>query len=179
MGRLKRFFDFYLDASIHVALAVYFLMRITAIAYGIPLGEHLIYFVFFGTIACYNFIKYGVEAEKYILVHNKYHKGIQYFSLIGLLCAVYNAFFLGGASLLVVVFLLLVTGLYALPVLPQTKNLRSFGGLKVFLVALVWAGVTVILPLTEMDIVLRWDHWVEAMQRTILVLILLLPFEIR
>jgi hypothetical protein len=176
---LKRIFDFYLDASVHVALAVYSFMEITAFMYGIRLNQHLSYFVFFGTIACYNFVKYGIEAEKYILVSNKYHKKIQLFSIVCVLFSCFHAFYLKVDSLFILAILVVITGLYALPVLPQTKNLRSLGGLKIFLVAIVWAGVTSVLPLTEIEKVLKWDDWVEVSQRILVVLVLLIPFEIR
>ena len=179
MKLLKRLFDFYLDASIHVALAVYFLLRITALLFKVTLSNHLSFFVFFGTIVCYNFVKYGVEADKYLLVNNRYHKNIQFFSFIGFAFCVYHGYFLSMDSWLIILILLGLTGFYALPVLPQAKNLRSLGGLKVFLVAIVWSGITVILPYTEIGKVLIWDDWVEVVQRILLVLVLLIPFEIR
>jgi len=146
MKFLKRLFDFYLDASIHVALAVFSLLKITAILYKVELSNHLSLFVFFGTIVCYNFIKYGVEANKYVLIDNRYHKSIQFFSLIALVFGCYHGYFLSMESWLTIFILAGLTGLYALPVLPQSKNLRSLGGLKIFLVATVWSGITVILP---------------------------------
>jgi len=82
-------------------------------------------------------------------------------------------------SWLVILILLGLTGFYALPVLPQAKNLRSLGGLKIFLVAVVWSGITVILPYTEIGKVFVWDDWVEIVQRILMVLALLIPFEIR
>jgi hypothetical protein len=179
MKFLKRLFDFYLDASVHVALAVYSLLQITALLFNITLSNHLSFFVFFGTIVCYNFIKYGVEADKYILVNNRYHKNIQIFSFIGFAFGCYHGYFLSMDSWLIILILLGLTGFYALPVLPQAKNLRSLGGLKIFLVALVWSGITVILPYTEIGKVFGWDDWVEVVQRILLVLVLLIPFEIR
>jgi len=179
MKFLKRLFDFYLDASIHAALAVYSLLQITAILFNVALSNHLSFFVFFGTIVCYNFIKYGVEADKYILVNNRYHKNIQIFSFIGFAFGGYHGYFLSMDSWLIILILLGLTGFYALPVLPQAKNLRSLGGLKIFLVAVVWSGITVILPYTEIDRVFIWDDWVEVVQRILLVLVLLIPFEIR
>lgn len=179
MKFLKRLFDFYLDASVHVALAVYSLLQITALLFNITLSNHLSFFVLFGTIVCYNFIKYGVEADKYILVNNRYHKNIQIFSFIGFAFGCYHGYFLSMDSWLIILILLGLTGFYALPVLPQAKNLRSLGGLKIFLVALVWSGITVILPYTEIGKVFGWDDWVEVVQRILLVLVLLIPFEIR
>ncbi|NNK75253.1 MAG: hypothetical protein HKP42_04235 [Maribacter sp.] len=179
MKFLKRLFDFYLDASIHVALAVFALLQITALLFTITLSHHLSLFVFFGTLVCYNFIKYGVEADKYILVNNKYHKNIQFFSLVGFALGGYHAYFLSLDSWLIIILLMVLIGFYALPVLPQAKNLRSLGVLKIFLVAIVWSGITVILPYTEMGKVFVWDDWVEVLQRILLVLVLLIPFEIR
>ena len=45
--------------------------------------------------------------------------------------------------------------------------------------ALVWAGTTVVLPIIAADMVLDWDVAVELVQRFLMVLILMLPFEIR
>ena len=179
MNFIKRLFDFYLDASIHVSLAVVSLLKITAIFFDIELGEHLTYFVFFGTIINYNFIKYGVEAEKYIFFSNRYHKNIQLFSFICLLLTCYHGWFLSAHSWLILLIVSMLTGLYALPVLPQARNLRSLGGLKIFIVALVWSGVTVVLPLVEAERVMVWDIWIEVIQRILLVLAIMIPFEIR
>lgn len=179
MRLLRRIFDFYLDASIHVALAVVALIRITIFFLGIETNTHLLYFVFFSTIACYNFVKYGVEAEKYILVANRYHKNIQFASFIALGIAAYHAYFFTWDIWIAFVVLMGLTALYALPVLPSAKNLRSFGGFKIFPVALVWAGTTVMLPVIGVEGALSWDVWIECVQRFVLVLILMIPFEIR
>lgn len=175
----KRIFDFYLDASIHVALAIYALLQITFQTLNISTDHHLSFFVFFGSISCYNFVKYGVEAEKYILVASQYHKGIQFLSFITLIFALYHGYFLSLDVWIWVLGLIILTGLYALPVLPKVKNLRSWGGLKIFVVALVWAGTTVLLPAISANQYISWDIGVETFQRFVLVFILLIPFEIR
>ncbi|MGB5819228.1 MAG: hypothetical protein WBG90_07055 [Saonia sp.] len=179
MKLLGRIFDFYLDASIHVALAVFCLLYVTTYFLNISIDEHLGYFTFFSTIACYNFVKYGVEAEKYILVANRYHKNIQFVSFIALGVALYHSYFFPLDMWIAFAILMGLTGLYALPVLPKAKNLRSFGGLKIFPVALVWTGTTVVLPLIAVDATISWDIWVESIQRFLLVLVLIMPFEIR
>lgn len=179
MKLLKRVFDFYLDASVHVALAVFCFVWLTGLLLNIPMSDHLAFFLLFSTIASYNFIKYGLEAEKYILVANRYHKNIQFFSFIALGFAIYHSCFLTKETWIGLGILAFLTGLYALPVLPNAKNFRSLGGFKVFPVALVWAGSTVILPLLEIGHDLGWDVWVEAVQRFLIVLVLMLPFEIR
>ncbi len=174
-----KFFDFYLDASVHVSLAIVSLLAMSSLTLNISLDFHLSMFLFFGSIVCYNFIKYGIEAEKYIIVANTYHKSIQIFSLICLAFAIYHAHFMNKNTYVGIAILILLTAFYALPVLPKAKNLRSWGGLKIFIVAIVWSGTTVILPVLLEKIMLSWDVWIETIQRFLLVLILLIPFEIR
>ena len=179
MKWLKLVFDFYLDASIHVALAVFSLVLATGFIMNFEVDEHLLFSMFFGTIACYNFVKYGVEAKKYILVANRYHKNIQFVSFIALALALYHAFFLTFETWLGIGVILLLTGLYAVPILPKIANLRSLGLLKIILVAMVWAISTVLLPVIAFEKAVVWDVYIEMLQRFVLVLILLVPFEIR
>lgn len=176
----RRFFNFYLDASIHVALSVCCCYLLTVNFMKVSTNWQLVAFLFFGTIICYNFIKYGVEAKKYLLVSNPYHKVIQVFSFLSGLCAAYFFLFLNRILQISIVFLAFLSILYAVPFLEKNKNLRSYGGLKVFLVALVWAGCTVYLPAMD-DMVSDFDSTVPILllQRFLLVLVLILPFEIR
>ena len=180
MKILRSIFDFYLNASIHVAFGVFALVNITAETLNVSIDFHLSWFLFYATIVCYNFIKYGVEAEKYILVANHYHKGIQVFSFVILIPMVYHAYFLNLETWLGIVALLIMVGLYTLPILPNTKNLRSLGILKIFIVAFVWSGVTVVIPLISIkNNVFSLNIVIEVLQRFLVILILLIPFEIR
>src|SRR5680860_395634 len=179
MQVLRRLFEFYLDASIHVAFAILALVHVTYITLNISVDVHLGWFLFFGSIACYNFVKYGVEAEKYILVNDLHQRYIQWASFVAFGFAVYHGYFLSRQVYIVIAGLVALTGLYAIPVLPHTKNLRSLGGLKIFVVAVVWALATVILPVIAAEESISWDVRVETLQRFLLTLILLVPFEIR
>jgi hypothetical protein len=175
----KDFFNFYLEASFHVALAAYSLVWVTVIMLNIPADRHLCYALFFGTIACYNFIKYGVEAHKYILVSGRYVKLIQSISIAALFLAFYHFYFLPHTIWIAVGLLILFTALYTLPVLPGSKNFRSLGGFKIFIVAMVWALATVILPLFAAKKALFPNAGIELVQRFLLISVLMLPFEIR
>jgi len=179
MKVLKALFGFYLDASIHVAFAVVSLLLVTGLLLQIEIAVHLISFVFFSTICGYNFIKYGVEAKKYILVANKYHKNIRFFSFIAFAICIYDIFYLHSKTIFGLLILLILTGLYSIPILPHIKKFRDFGGFKIVSVALVWAGITVVVPVLNLDLPITWDVAIETFQRFILVLILLVPFEIR
>ena len=59
------------------------------------------------------------------------------------------------------------------------KNLRNVSGLKVYIIALVWAGVTVVLPLLNNHVPLDTNVVVTGFQRFVFVTVLMFPFEIR
>jgi len=179
MQRFRKLFDFYLDASIHVGIAVVSLYWISVFFLNLQPNKYLMAFLGLSTIVCYNFMKYGVEAEKYLILSNKYHKVIQAFSFLCFGAVVYFALQLKIEILVWTGLFGLLSVLYALPVLPGYNNLRSLGVLKIFIVALVWTGFTVLLPIIDVGVDVKWDESVLIVQRFLLVLALILPFEIR
>tara|TARA_Y100001001_G_scaffold48165_1_gene44067 strand:+ start:2687 stop:3511 length:825 start_codon:yes stop_codon:yes gene_type:complete len=179
MRTLKAIFDFYLDASIHVAIAVISMAGVTFHLLGSSSDINLMGFVFFSVIVCYNFIKYGVEAYKYLIVSNAYHKVIQMFSFVCFAFAVYFLLQLNRDIWIATAILGVLSALYAVPLLPSANNLRNLAGLKIYIVAFVWAGFSVLLPVLDAGIELHWDFAVTFIQRMLLVLVLILPFEIR
>lgn len=179
MKALKTLFDFYLDASIHVALAVLSLAGVSFLLLGARPDVKLLGFIFFSVIVCYNFIKYGVEAYKYLIVHNPYQKVIQVFSFVSFALALLYLVRLDAVIWWATGILGLLSALYAVPLLPKARNLRSLAGLKIHIVALVWAGFTVLFPALDAHRPLDWDFWVLFLQRFLLVLVLIIPFEIR
>ncbi|GGD54959.1 hypothetical protein [Muriicola marianensis] len=73
----------------------------------------------------------------------------------------------------------ILTAIYTLPILPEGKNLRHRGLVKILIIGLVWTGTTVLLPVVEVASMQSWDVWVEFVQRFLLILVLMVPFEIR
>ena len=175
----RRLFRFYIHASIHVALAVISLYALNAQNLNISINVHVTGFLFFATIVCYNFVKYGVEADKYLVVAKPSHKPIQVFSFLAFGICLYFFFLLPVQFWVVIGVLTVISALYAIPFLPSSRNLRSLGGLKIFLVALVWVGFTVVLPAVEHQLGFSKQVLSLAIQNYVLVLILIVPFEIR
>ena len=66
-----------------------------------------------------------------------------------------------------------------MPVSARHKNLRNSGIVKVLLVALVWTGTTVGIPIISAALSFSWDIGLLVLQQFVLILILLIPFEIR
>jgi len=56
MRFMKLLFDFYINSSIHVALAVLSLSWITLLEFDIPYDKEVLFFIFFASITGQNFI---------------------------------------------------------------------------------------------------------------------------
>ena len=179
MNVLKKLFNFYLDSSIHIGLSVYALTYSTLILFALPYDEAVLYFSFYGTVVTYNFIKYGSSAKQYFFVSTTYMKGIQLFSFVCFVLAVFFAFQMQVSTVLVAVGFSIVSSLYIIPFLPNRKNLRTLPGFKITIVALCWAGVTVLLPIVNADLsVVETIIVLTFVERFVLILILMIPFEI-
>ena len=185
MAFLKHLFNFYINSSIHVALAVYALSYITLIEYHIQYDENVLYFVFYATITGYNFVKYFGVAKFHHRSLASWLKVIQIFSLFSFVLMCYYGLMLPTKILVYIAIFGVITFFYAIPILPKRifidkhHNLRSIGGLKVYVIATVWSGVTVFLPVISHDLPISADVLITGVQRYIFVLLLMLPFEIR
>lgn len=184
MQVLKRLFDFYINSSIHVALAVCGLVWVTLLNFNVGANLDFIYFIFFATVTGYNFVKYFGLAKFHHRSLASWLKAIQIFSFLCFLGLCYFAFKLKIETLLYFTGLGVVTFLYAIPFLPkkiflEAGNLRAISGLKIYVIAFVWMCVTVIIPLLNEDYNLNNDVLIEAIQRYFYVIIAMLPFEIR
>ena len=150
-----------------------------------PYDENVLCFVFYATITGYNFVKYFGIAKFHHRRLTVWLKVIQIFSLISFVLMCYYALQLPKTLLVYSAVFALITFFYAIPFLPkrlfidQHQNLRSIGGLKVYLIALVWSGVTVFLPILSYESSLSADVFVMGIQRFLVVILLMLPFEIR
>jgi len=178
MKYLKAAFNFYLDSSIHVAIAVCSLLYLTVFEYDIELTSELVGFVFFGTITAYNFVKYAGVARFHHRSLTDKLRVIQVFSLLSFGMLVYFATKLPPNLYWLMGSLGVVTFLYAVPVLGK-KTLRMLSGFKIFAVAIVWAGITVLAPWLAITDVISTDVWLTFVQRCLIVIVLTIPFEIR
>ena len=181
MTFLKKLFDFYLNASIHVAFAVFSFVKITEIYFELESNNAFSFFIFFATITGYNFVKYFGIAKFHHRSLTDDLKIIQIFSLLSFLLMCYFGFQLSIKTLFLLVGFGLLTILYAIPFLSGfQKNLRNISYLKIIVVALVWAGVTVVVPIFDAhDIVDYQKVSLLFLQRFLLVCVLILPFDIR
>jgi hypothetical protein len=178
MQIVKRFLDFYLNSSVHVALSVYALVRITGFLFQISTIENTALFAFFGTIVGYNFVKYDALARTQKLQMRRQLKAIVVLSFLSFLACGFYFFQLAFQTKIVAFVFLLLTLLYTLPFFPNRKNARNWAGVKIYIVALCWVGVTLFLPILDSGHSLTTAVFLVAVQRYILIFVLVLIFEI-
>lgn len=174
---VQKIFDFYIHASLHVALATTALVQMTFYFSAIPFDAVMVCFVFCGTCASYNIIKY----LPYALRRQPIKNTLKLIFLLTFLCLVICAFLffrLTPATQWATCFLGLLSVLYVMPLSKKTPNLRNLAGVKIYIVSICWAGVTLILPLLNAGFSLGGDVVYKFLQRFILTLVLLLIFEI-
>lgn len=179
MKFVKLVFDFYLNASIHIAFSVYAFLRITEIYFELPYNENVNYFIFFGTITGYNFVKYAGISKLYHKNLMPNLKIIQLFSFFCFFIFCYYSSLIEVKTFLFSIPFILLTVLYSVPFLSGfKKNLREVSSLKIIVVGFVWAGFTVFIPLVDVEKI-SFNSILLMLQRFLIVVVLIMPFDIR
>jgi hypothetical protein len=178
MRILKQLLDFYINSSLHVALSVFALVKMTALLFSISSIEPCAFFAFFGTIVGYNFVKYDAVARAQKRQMRSQLKAITLLSLGSFIATAYYFLQLTQKTKIIALIFLLLTLLYTLPFFPNRRNARNWAGVKIYIVALCWVGVTLFLPIINANIPLTTSVGLVAMQRFILIFVLILIFEI-
>ncbi|MFM9987426.1 hypothetical protein [Flavobacterium sp.] len=178
MKILKQLFDFYIDSSIHVALSCFALVKMTHYMFHIPADTPITYFAFFGTIVGYNFVKYDALARTKKFQMRNELKAIAFLSFLSLIVVGFCFFYLQKITQIVSMAFLSLTLLYTLPFFPNKRNARNWAGVKIYIVALCWVGVTLVLPILNSGIEITSDFYLKCVQRFILIFVLILIFEI-
>jgi hypothetical protein len=177
MKWLRALFSIYIYGSIHVALATVSLVLMTKHMFHNPFDPAMAVFVFCGTMFSYNFMKYE-SLFRFKRKIGRQVKIITALSAVAFAGGVVSFFYLGRVTQIAAVIFFGLTALYTVPFFPRRKNLRNLSGIKIYIVALCWAGVTLLLPLLNAGTEISADVFLKFGQRFLLVIILILIFEI-
>src|SRR5574343_304725 len=174
----KKIIDFYIDSSIHVALAAYAFIRITILLLNISYEESVAYFGFYGTITAYNCIKYfrffiQNETQKTIKM-----KLIFVVSLISFFASIFYFLQLEISSKLLSFLAFGVVLVYGFSFFGKLKAARNWIGFKVFLVVLSWTIITFLLPIVNAKLEFTQELFLYGLQRFVLIYVLMCVFEI-
>jgi len=187
MQFFKKIINFYILSNLHVALAGLCLTKITLFKFEInePLTP---VFVGLSIIVSYNFIRfYELKTNKlsslkdWFLTRLKTLSVLSFISGIGLLYILFFSDFNITALKLLFPFLLM-TLFYVIPLFKIGNieiSFRNFPGLKIFSIGVAWAGVTVLFPLYEAGIEFTLNIYLEFIQRILILIVIIIPFDIR
>jgi hypothetical protein len=177
----KKAVDFYIFSNIHVALACFSLTKLSLLYFKND-SNYVPLFVFFATITSYNYIRLTRQENikswlSLWLQDNKSY--LLLLSTLSLLGTSIFAIYLTLKAVFVLVPFSFLTFLYVLPKrVSRSLNLRNLPALKIFIIALSWAGITVLFPLMQFGIFSEKVLWL-FLQRFLFVVVLTLPFDIR
>ena len=159
MSKTKKYLDFYIKSSLHVGLAVFALVQLS-----INQFNSYSFFVFFGTLVGYNFLKYWNWFINKKVIDSQ---------IISILSITLVAILVSGLLFYLqshTVQLYLALALFLVVMYPC---IRKTGWFKPFFVALVVTFVTVYIPLMNDKEVI-----VISLQRFLLLSSVMIPFEI-
>ena len=186
MSWFKKIADFFLFSNIFVAYCVVALCMSTEFLLG-----HYSYtinlFVFFASLFAYNFqrlVRMRVQGElsfrQQWLQQNKFLLWVV--TALSAIATVYFSLSLSYNSLRLLLPLGIIAFMYSLPLLywkGRWWRLREVPGIKIFLIALVWALVSVGLLVEEHQIGWTIDVWLLFLHRLCFVFAITIPFDIR
>lgn len=181
MQVLRRSFEFYVFGNIHVALAAYCLTKISFIQFEIS-NQSLANFVFFSTILSYNMIRLFQlnEINSMMAIWIKANKrSLIALNSVALIVCVYYLLNFSLVEIKVLLPLLLATVFYVIPFKKKFSGLRNIPGLKLFLIAITWTGLTSYLPMFSADLNTSQQVLISGAQRFLFIIAITIPFDIR
>lgn len=191
---IRRITETYVYGNFHIALAAVSLVLLSRDLLGLHMRPQLILFTFCGTLFFYTMQRlFGLFAAQEIeAVFRRHHWNAEHkllllvITIISGIAAAWTYFDLLPISKLLALIPGALSLLYALPVWPgpnRWKRLREIPGIKIFIVALVWGVVGVLIPAAASGTAGReWNSppvllWTVA--ATSMIFALTVPFDIR
>lgn len=187
MHLIKRIVDFYINSNIHVAFSCFCLTKVTLLNVGLN-GWITPVFVGLSIIVSYNFIRYyeikttNLNWFKPWFINNKF--GLLILTVLSILVLAYCVFFAEFKlnSIIILIPFAFITIFYVIPIVRIGKieiSFRNFPAIKIFSIAIVWAGISVFFPLYEANYEIGKDVYIEFAQRVLFIIAITLPFDIR
>lgn len=125
-------------------------------------------------------VKDFLEVERFHVIQT-YHSHILFYAAIALIIGTLCFFYLPFPVQLLLLLPALFSIAYVLPFLgkERTMRLRDVDMVKIFLVAGVWAYVTVFLPAVEAGLWYEKRVWLMLVERSLFIFAITLPFDVR
>ena len=143
-------------------------------------------FVFLATLFLYAIhrivglvkVKPFLEKYRYTIIYT-FRNHIKVYAIIGGIGAIYFFFFLSLANQLLLIVPTILSLGYVLPFVKGSKRLRDFDYIKIFLIAIVWGVITVLMPILQRTTTFILPHFLVLLERMLFIFAITLPFDIR
>ena len=184
---LKKIINLLLFGNFFIALcAVAMALQTEYLLYGQLAWTPWIGFIFFATLFLYAIhrivglkkVAPFLKKYRYAIIHS-FKSHIKFYALLGGLGALYFFFQLSFTSQILLIIPAILSLGYVLPVVRGNKRLRDFNYIKIFLIACIWAVITVIIPVLERSDILGTSLLLLFTERFLFIFAITLPFDIR
>ncbi|MCX6167612.1 MAG: hypothetical protein NT021_06460 [Sphingobacteriales bacterium] len=187
---LRQAVEFILFSQLFIAAGAAAQTAFTYQLIGQAIDLGVVALVFFATLALYNLSmvlsnpgKKPASLLKRVQWMSKHRHLCSSFTLIGGLSTLCLSFFLAAAAQIVLASLALISIAYSLPLVTfrgERVSLRNIPGLKLVLIALVWALSTTLLPIVNSPVSLSAGTlWILLTQRILFFMAIAIPFDVR
>ena len=185
---LRRIIDFLLYSNLWIALCAASLVMETDLLFYQKVSFHpLVWTVFFSTLLLYAAHRLiGVRIAKGFtndngryLVIRKHEWHILLYAILATIGVAYFFFQLSFSQQWGVFLAALPSLAYVLPIFGNKKRIRDIHLVKIFLVALTWTFITIVLPLMKQEVISFARLFPLLMERFCFIFAITLPFDIR
>jgi len=188
LNLLRKILDLILYGNFFIAFcAVAMVWQTEWILFGVLQWNYLTTFVFSATLCLYALhrivgmekVKQFTEKYRYAIIA-KYQYHILFYAIFGAIVSAYFFFSLRFQNQLLIVLPAILSIGYVVPFFGKKRRLRDFDYIKIFLIAIVWAFITVILPIVERKgWAISLSDILMCIERSLFVFAITIPFDIR
>ncbi|MEM6317263.1 MAG: UbiA family prenyltransferase [Bacteroidota bacterium] len=184
---LRKFVNLLLFGNFWIAAAaVAMTWQTEYLLYGELAWTPLTTFVFSATLFLYAIhrivglvkVKPFLEKYRYAIIY-RFRNHIKLYAFLGGVGALVTFFYLSFANQLLLIIPAILSLGYVLPFVKGQKRLRDFDYIKIFLIAIVWGVITVVMPILERGLQFEWPYLLLLLERMFFVFAITLPFDIR
>ena len=181
-----KYLNLFVFSNLFIACAAGLMMMQSCMIFNLP-ATNLSWLTFFGTLFLYNFHRLYRFRKSRLVNASRYQWVINHRPLLVILCvlSIVGAFFFAQQLRLQSFIYLLVLCVVALGYViefigkkPQRKALRDLPGLKIFLVAFVWAAFMVGLPCVQFEVIPE-NALLLLTEKCLFIFAITVPFDIR
>lgn len=184
---LKRFIEFIVFSNIWIAfLAAGLTLNTYLINKDLSLNINVCILVFFTTFSIYNLqrlIKHFFKKNNFSERHTWIYNNIKFIAVLVILSSIGSVYLFFSlftiSDFIILLPFILISAFYAISIFSNKRALRDLPFIKIFLIAITWAVITVILPFLQTDFILSSSLVAQFFFTFLFIIAITIPFDIR